>query len=133
MEGEVLRDDQWERIEPFVPGGRKGKRGPRSDGRRFFDALLWMTRSGARWRDLPARFGPYPTAKRRYYRWIEAGVFDRLFEAVASDPDLEWLMIDATVIRAQAQAAGARRKRGDLKPRLSVAPVAGSAPSFMPS
>ena len=55
------------------------------------------------------------------------GVFDRLFEAIASQPDLEWLMTDATVIRAQAQAAGARRKRGDLKPRLSAARVAGSA------
>ncbi|MGZ2471861.1 hypothetical protein [Sinorhizobium medicae] len=44
MEGEVLRDDQWEHIRPFVPGGRKGKRGPRSDGRRFVDALLWMAR-----------------------------------------------------------------------------------------
>ena len=90
MEGEVLRDDQWEQIEQFVPGGRKGKRGPRSDGRRFFNALLWVARSGARWRDLPERFGPYQTAKRRYYRWIEMGVFDRLFEAVASQPDLEW-------------------------------------------
>ena len=49
------------------------------------------------------------------------GVVDPLFEAVASQPDLEWLMIDATVIRAQSQAAGARRKRGDLKPRLSAA------------
>ncbi len=46
MEGEVLRDDQWERVKPFVPGGGKGKRGPRSDGRRFFDALLWRARSG---------------------------------------------------------------------------------------
>nr|WP_314437104.1 transposase [uncultured Brevundimonas sp.] len=46
MEGEVLRDDQWSRIEPFVPGGRKGKRGPRSNGRLFVDALLWMARSG---------------------------------------------------------------------------------------
>lgn len=131
MDGEVLRDDQWEKLKGFVPGGRKGKRGPRSDGRRFFDALLWMARSGARWRDLPERFGPYPTAKRRYYRWIETGVFDRLFEAVAVDPDLEWLAIDATVIRAQAQAAGARRKRGDLKPRLSAAHAVASAPSFM--
>ncbi|MGB8739960.1 MAG: transposase, partial [Xanthobacteraceae bacterium] len=43
----------------FVPGGRKGKRGPRSDGRRFFNALLWIARSGARWRDLPERFGLY--------------------------------------------------------------------------
>ncbi len=60
MEGEELRDDQWERIKRFVPGGRKGRRGPRSDGRRFFNALLWIARSGARWRDLPERFGPYP-------------------------------------------------------------------------
>ena len=133
MDGEILRDDQWEQIKPFAPGGRKGKRGPRSDGRRFFNALLWMARSGGRWRDLPEdRFGPYQTVKRRYYRWIEMGVFDRLFEAVANAPDLEWLAIDATVIRAQAQAAGARRKRGERKPRLSVAPVAVSAPSSMP-
>ena len=125
MEGEVLRDDQWERLREFVPGGRKGKRGPRSDGRRFFNALLWLARSGARWRDLPEdRFGPYQTVKRRYYRWIEQGVFDRIFEAVASDPDMDWLAIDATAIRAQAQAAGGRRKRGDRKPRLLAAPVA---------
>jgi transposase len=92
MEGEVLRDDQWEQIKLFVPGGRKGKRGPRSDGRWFFDALLWMARSGARWRDLPdGRFGPYQTVKRRHYRWIAMGVFDQLFEAIARAPDLEWL------------------------------------------
>lgn len=130
MEGEVLRDDQWARLERFVPGGRKGKRGPRSDGRRFLDAVLWLARSGARWRDLPEdRFGPCQTAKRRYYRWIEAGVFDRIFEAVAADRDLEWLSIDATVIRANAQAASGRRKRGDRKPRLSAARAGASAAS----
>ncbi len=129
MEGEILRDDQWERLKPFVPGGRKGKRGPRSDGRRFFDAVLWLARSGGRWRDLPERFGPYDTVKRRYYRWIEQGVFDRIFEAVSVNPDLEWLMIDATVIRANAQAAGARQKRG---PRLSGAPEADSEQSSTP-
>lgn len=125
MDGETLRDDQWALLKPFVPGGRKGRRGPRSDGRRFFDAILWLARSGARWRDLPEeRFGPYQTVKRRYYRWIEQGVFDRIFEAVTAAPDMEWLSIDATVIRAQAQAAGGRRKRGERKPRLSVVPAA---------
>ena len=132
MEGEVLRDDQWELLKPFVPGGMKGKRGPRSDGRLFFDAILWLARSGARWRDLPERFGPYQRIKRRYYRWIEAGVFDRIFEAVSDDPDMEWLAIDATVIRAQAQAAGGRRKRGACKPRLSAAPEAASVQKSMP-
>ena len=128
-----LRDDQWERLRDFVPGGRKGKRGPRSDARRFFDALLWLGRSGARWRDIPEdRFGPYQTIKRRYYRWIEQGVFDRIFEAVADDPDLEWIAIDATVIRAHAQASGARVKRGALKPRLSDGRGAGSARKSTP-
>ena len=65
---DALRDDQWERLKEFVPGGRKGKRGPRTDNRRFLDALLWMARSGARWRDLPERLGDYETVKRRYYR-----------------------------------------------------------------
>jgi transposase len=132
LDGEVLRDDQWARLRPYVPGGRKGRRGPRSDGRRFLNGLLWLARSGARWRDLPEdRFGPYQTTKRRYYRWIEQGVFERMFEAVADDPDFEWLAIDATVIRANAQAAGGRRKRGALKPRLWVARAAGSAPKSM--
>jgi transposase len=129
VEGEVLRDDQWDRLKPLVPGGRKGRRGPRSDGRRFIDALLWVGRSGGRWRDLPEKFGPYQTVKRRYYRWVENGVLDRIFAAVADDPDLEWLAIDATVIRAQAQAAGARVKRGALKPRRSAARAAASGPS----
>ena len=131
MEGEVLRDDQWERLREFVPGGRKGKRGPRSDGRLFLDALLWLARSGGRWRDLPEKFGAYQTAKRRYYRWVEQGVIDRIFQAVSDDPDIEWLAIDATVIRAHAQAAGARVKRGALKPRLSGDREAASAPKSM--
>ncbi len=128
MEGEVLRDDQWERIKPFVPGGRKGKRGPRSDGRRFIDALLWMARSGARWRDLPERFGPYQTVKRRYYRWIEMGVLDRVLAEVAAEPDLEWVMLDATVIRAPPKPPE-RGEKGDLTPRRSVARAAASGPS----
>lgn len=118
MEGEVLRDDQWARIEPFVSGGRKGKRGPRSNGRLFVDALLGMARSGGRWRNLPERFGPYQTAKHRYYCWIEMGVLNRLFEAVAAEP----------VIRAHAQAAGARRKKGGRTPKRLAALATASEP-----
>ena len=71
MDCDALRDDQWERIRDFVSGGTRGRRGPRSDNRRFLNALLWMARSGARWRDLPERFGGHESVKRRYYRWIE--------------------------------------------------------------
>jgi transposase len=115
-----LRDDQWERLKEFVPGGRKGKRGPRADNRRFLNALLWMARSGGRWRDLPERLGDYETVKRRYYRWIQMGVLDGILAALAREADLEWLMIDSTIVRAHQQAAGARREKGGRMPRVLV-------------
>ena len=115
-----LAEEQWARVEPFVPGGRKGRRGPRSNNRRFVNALIWMARSGGRWRDLPERYGHYQTVKRRYYRWIDNGVLDQLFEALAQEADLDWVAVDATSIRAQAQAAGAPLKRGALRPRALV-------------
>ena len=91
-----------------------------------------MARSGARWRDLPERYGEYQTVKRRYYRWIANGVLDRLFDALAREADLDWVAVDATTIRAQAQAAGAPLKRGALRPRALADPEAVSAPRSMP-
>jgi transposase len=117
MDCDVLRDDQWERLKGLVPGGSKGKRGPRTNNRRFLDALLWMARSGGRWRDLPERFGKYHSVKRRYYRWIEMGVLDAMLAALAREADLEWLMIDSTIVRAHQHAAGARKAKGGRMPR----------------
>ena len=125
MDVDALNDEQWARVEPFVPGGRKGRRGPRTNNRRFVDALIWMARSGGRWRDLPERYGNYQTVKRRYYRWIEMGVLERLFEALAKEADLDWVAIDSTTIRAQPQAAGARRKRGERTPKVLAVHAAG--------
>jgi transposase len=117
MDCDAVRDDQWERIKGFVPGGRKGKRGPRTDNRKFLDALLWMARSGGRWRDLPERLGDYRSVKRRYYRWIEMGVLDDMLETLTREADLEWLMIDSTIVRAHQHAAGARKVKGGGCPR----------------
>jgi transposase len=117
---DLLRDDQWERLREFVPGGCKGKRGPRADNRRFLNALLWMARSGGRWRDLPERLGDYETVKRRYYRWIEMGVLDAVLAALTREADLEWLMIDSTIVRAHQQAAGARREKGRMPRALAA-------------
>ena len=122
---DLLRDDQWERIEALIPGGRKDKRGPRSNNRRFIDALLWMARSGARWRDLPEQFGDYRTVKRRYYDWVERGVLEQVLEALSADADLEWLMVDATIIRAHQHAAGAAKSKGGLMPKALAARAAG--------
>jgi transposase len=118
MDCDRLRDDQWARIKGFVPGGTKGKRGPRTNNRLFLDALLWMARSGGRWRDLPAGLGNYATVKRRYYRWITMGVLDDILAVLAREADLEWLMIDSTIVRAHQHAAGARKLKGGLMPRV---------------
>jgi transposase len=119
MDCDALRDDQWERIKGFVPGGTKGKRGPRTNNRQFLDALLWMARSGARWRDLPKRLGNYEAVKRRYYRWIEKGVLDEMLAVLAREADLEWLMIDSTKRGADAQGLG--RSRGGLSTKIHAA------------
>jgi transposase len=119
-----LTDEQWGRLRGLMPGGCKGKRGPRTDNRLFMDAVLWMARAGARWRDLPERLGDHRTVKRRYYDWIERGVFSDIFAALGAEADLEWLSIDSTIVRAHQHAAGARRKRGGLMPKAWAAHAA---------
>ncbi len=119
-----LTDEQWARIAPLMPGGCKGKRGPRSNNRRFMDAVLWMARSGGRWRDLPERFGKVSTVKDRYYEWIERGVFAEIFQALSGEADMEWLMVDSTIVRAHQHAAGARRQKGGRMPRGWAVPAA---------
>jgi transposase len=76
---------------------------------------------GRRWRDLHERLGDYETVKRRYYRWIEMGVLDAVLAALTREADLEWLMIDSTIVRAHQQAAGARREKGGRMPKALAA------------
>jgi transposase len=121
---DLLTDDQWAQIASLMPGGCKGKRGPRTNNRLFMNALLWMARSGARWRDLPERFGDYRTVKRRYYDWVERGVLAEVFKALSDELDLKWVSVDATVVRAHQHAAGARKEKGGLMPRGWAVPAA---------
>jgi len=116
-----LSDEQWLRLKPLLPYGSTGQRGRNANNRLFINALIWLARSGARWRDLPQRYGSYAAIKVRYYQWVAKGIFQTLMEKIACEPELEWLMIDATHIRARAQAAGARHKKGELKPTLLAA------------
>ena len=77
-----------------------------------------MARSGGRWRDLPERLGDYRAVKRRFYRWIEMGVLDAILAALTREADLEWLMIDSTIVRAHQHAAGASRQKGGRMPKV---------------
>jgi transposase len=96
------------------------------DNRLFVDAVLWIGKTGAPWRDLPERFGKWNSAWRRFDRWSAKGVWHRVFEAL-KDPDLEWLILDSTVIRAHQHAAGAVKKGAPT--RRWDAPEAASGPS----
>ena len=126
----AISDEQWERIKNLLPG-RPGTPGrPAGDNRLFVDAVLWIGKTGAPWRDLPERFGDWNKTFRRFDRWAKKGVWKRVFDAL-QDPDLEWLILDSTVIRAHPCAAGAKKGptgRGVRTRRPSGAVGAASAP-----
>jgi transposase len=106
-----LRDEDWDRVKDLLPG-RAGSRGaPAKDNRRFLHAVLWIAKTGAPWRDLPDYFGKWNTVWRRFDRWARKGFWQKLF-GTFQDPDLEWLILDSTIIRAHPHAAGARKSSG---------------------
>jgi putative transposase len=111
-----LTDAQWQRIEQLVPGkkGDKGRHG--EDNRRFVDAVLWLARAGAPWRDLPDELGKWNSVFQRFRRWAKKGDWERIFNALIENPDFEYLIIDSTIVRAHQHAAGAK---GGAKVRRS--------------
>ena len=110
MRRHEIKDEDWERIKDGLPG-RPGDPGVTAkDNRLFINAVLWIAKTGAPWRDLPERFGPWGTAWKRFDRWCRKGTWVVVFTAL-QDPDLEWLILDSTVIRAHPCAAGAKKKR----------------------
>ena len=116
-----LSDRQWETISGLLPG-RVGSVGATAkDNRLFVEAVLWKYRAGVPWRDLPERFGDWNNVHRRFSRWAQGGVWDRMFEALTRDRDNEYLMIDSTIVRAHQHAAGA--KKGPRIGKLSVVPA----------
>ena len=96
---------QWERIAGLLPGKAGDPGRTAVDNRLFVDAVLWVLRSGARWQDLPGRYGKYKTVHKRFSRWAKAGVWERVFDSLTDDPRNEYLMIDTTLVRAHQQAA----------------------------
>ena len=82
----------------------------------FVDAVLYCYRTGIPWRDLPGHFGSWKSTHQRFGRWCKSGVFDRVLNRLASDADAEYVMIDATIIRAHQHSAGARKKGAKTRP-----------------
>ena len=123
-----LSDADWDKIREFFrqePRAYVGR--DELACRRFVEAVKWMSRSGAQWRLLPAEYGAWNTVYKRFVRWCEAGVFERLLAALATDPDTEHGMLDATIVRAHPCAAGAQKNTARKR---SGAVAVGSVASF---
>ena len=116
-----LDDAQWARIENLVPGkpGDRGQAG--KDNRLFVDAVLWTARTGAPWRDLPEEFGKWNSVFQRFRRWAKKDRWEGLFKELSVESDIEYLLIDSTIVRAHQHAAGAK---GGATRRRSGVPAA---------
>lgn len=119
-----LTDAQWAAIEDLVPARKLRGRKPHPP-RAMFNAILWILSSGAPWRDLPERYGPWQTAYERFQRWRKAGVIDRILERLQLRLDEEGYIerelwcVDGTSIRASKAAAGGGKGGGQASPRIT--------------
>lgn len=111
-----LRNDQWERIENLLLGRTETVGVTAKDNRLFVEAVIYRYRAGIAWRDLPERFGDWNNIARRHKRWSDRGVWQNVFEHLASDADNEYAMIDSTIVRAHQHSAGAKggTERGNV-------------------
>ena len=126
----LMTDDEWAYFEPFLIH-RGGGRPPRNH-RRVLDAVFWLMRTGAPWRDLPEEFGNWNSIFRQFRRWADSGIWDVILEGLAESGvgDAALQMIDATITRAHHCAAGGR---GGLSATRSVARAAASLPKSTPA
>lgn len=102
-----ISDHAWSLLEPHLPGRQGAWGGQAKDNRTFINAVFWVLRTGAPWRDLPPDYGGWSNTHRRFIRWRDKGIWESLLEKLIVDPDYEWLMIDATHIKIHPHAAGA--------------------------
>jgi transposase len=109
-----ISDRAWSILEPVLPGRWGAWGGIAKDNRQFINAVFWILRTGAPWRDLPSEYGGWSNTHRRFIRWRNAGVWERLLEQLIDEPDFEWLMIDATHVKVHPDAAGARGGNQDM-------------------
>ena len=102
-----ISDKVWANIEKLLPGSKGSVGRPSADNRLFINAVFWILRTGAPWRDLPPDLGDWKNTHRRFCRWRDRGVWEKILEALIVEPDFEWLIIDASHCKVHPHAAGA--------------------------
>lgn len=103
-----LSDAAWRQLEGKLPGQRGQWGGIAQNNLRFINGVFWILRTGAPWRDLPADYGGWKNTHRRFCRWRDKGIWEKLLETFNYEPELVWLMIDASHIKVRPHGAGAK-------------------------
>ena len=103
-----ISDDAWALLAPHLPGQSGQWGGLAKDNRLFINAVLWILRTGAPWRDLPPEYGKWGTVHQRFIRWRDKRIWEKLLEVFIDQPDYEWLMVDASHCKVHPHATGAR-------------------------
>lgn len=110
MDNEVnydLTKEQWKRVQPLLPPEKTGKKGhQRKDNRIMLNGMLWMNHSGAQWRQLPKRYGPWQSVYARFAKWCNNGIWEHVFSALNQDADTENLSIDSTCVKVYESSNG---------------------------
>jgi len=109
-----ISDRVWGLLESSLPGRKGAWGGKAKDNRLFINAVFWILRTGAPWRDLPPDYGDWKNTHRRFCRWRDKGVWEALLEKLVTEPGYEWLMIDASRIKVHPHAAGAKGGNQDM-------------------
>ena len=111
MERMMLDDEQWSRIEHLLPGKPTDCGVTAKDNRLFLEAVLWINRTGAPWRDLPEHFGDWHRVYVRYNRLAHKGIWEKIFNAFTASGDVEILHIDGTIARVHQHGAAKKKSR----------------------
>lgn len=105
-----VTDEEWTQVKDLLPPDVLPHQGrPPKPNRDILNGILWIARSGAPWRDLPERFGPWKTVYDRFNKWAKAGIFEKIFEMLNIDADMQDLSLDSTSVKVHQHAAGAKK------------------------
>ena len=103
-----LTDEHWDKIKQYFEAPKKNGR-PYKNVRNTVNGIVWILKSGAAWRDLPARYGDWNAVYKCFSKWQEQGLFEKIFEELALDCDLQDVSVDSTIVKVHKDA-GSKKK-----------------------